>query len=61
MRMFPRPALALLALLSLLGACLEVSDRELSQWLRGEDKPPEPIFLRAVEVVLLHAGTGGRT
>jgi transcriptional regulator with XRE-family HTH domain len=40
---------------------LEVSDRELSQWLRGEDKPPEPIFLRAVEVVLLHAGTGGRT
>jgi hypothetical protein len=39
---------------------LEVSDQELGQWLRGEDKPPEPVFLRAVEVVLLHAGAGGR-
>jgi hypothetical protein len=39
---------------------LDVSDRDLRQWLRGELMPPEPIFLAAVEVVLLHAGSGGR-
>jgi hypothetical protein len=37
---------------------LEVSDRELRQWLGGEERPPEPVFLRAVEIILLHAGTG---
>lgn len=39
---------------------LEVSEGDLREWLKGEERPPEPIFLKAVEVVLLHAGTRGR-
>lgn len=39
---------------------LDVSDAALRRWLSGEEKPPEPIFLKAVEIVLLHAGAGGR-
>jgi hypothetical protein len=39
---------------------LEVSDGELRRWLRGEEQPPERIFLAAVEVILLHAGSQGR-
>jgi transcriptional regulator with XRE-family HTH domain len=39
---------------------LGVSGERLSQWLRGEEQPPEQAFLEAVEVVLLHAGGAGR-
>jgi hypothetical protein len=28
--------------------------------MRGKEQPPERAFLAAVEVVLLHAGGGGR-
>jgi hypothetical protein len=39
---------------------LEASDADLRRWLRGEAQPPERIFLAAVEIVLLHAGSAGR-
>src|SRR5882672_4835818 len=39
---------------------LEVADVDLRRWLRGEEQPPERIFLAAVEIVLLHAGGQGR-
>ena len=39
---------------------LEVSDENLRRWMRGKEQPPERAFLAAVEVVLLHAGGGGR-
>jgi hypothetical protein len=39
---------------------LEVPDADLHRWLRGEEQPPERIFLAAVEIVLLHAGGRGR-
>jgi len=39
---------------------LEASLPELQRWLRGEQQPPERAFLEAVEIILLHSGTGGR-
>jgi hypothetical protein len=39
---------------------LEVSERDIEQWLRGEVEMPERAFLHAVEIVLLHASTSGR-
>jgi hypothetical protein len=39
---------------------LDVREAELERWLRGEEQPPEPVFLAAVEIVLLHAGAAGR-
>jgi hypothetical protein len=39
---------------------LDVSHRDLRAWVRGEQNPPEPIFLAAVEIVLLYADGGGR-
>jgi hypothetical protein len=39
---------------------LDVSDADLRQWMRGEEAPPERVFLAAVEIVLLHAGGAGR-
>lgn len=39
---------------------LEVSERDVEQWLRGEVEVPERAFLHAVEIVLLHASTIGR-
>ena len=39
---------------------LDVADRDLREWVRGEQMPPEPIFLAAVEIVLLHADSAGR-
>jgi hypothetical protein len=35
---------------------LEVPETDLQRWLRGEERPPEHVFLTAVEIVLLHAG-----
>lgn len=40
---------------------LDVAEADLLVWLRGEDVPPERIFLAAVEVVLLHAEDPGRS
>jgi hypothetical protein len=39
---------------------LEVSEIDLQRWLRGEEQPPERVFLTSVEIVLLHAGGTGR-
>ena len=39
---------------------LEVSAAALRGWVVGEEEPPLPIFLAAVEVVLLHLGQTGR-
>lgn len=39
---------------------LEVSDVQLRRWLIGAEKPPERVFLGAVEIVLLQAGGAGR-
>src|SRR4051812_13095924 len=38
---------------------LKVTAPDLVRWLRGEDRPPEAVFLACVEVVLLHAGGPG--
>jgi hypothetical protein len=39
---------------------LEVSEAALRVWVLGEEEPPLPVFLAAVEVVLLHLGQTGR-
>jgi hypothetical protein len=40
---------------------LDASQADVQRWLRGEERPPEPIFAAAVEIVLLHAGSRGPT
>lgn len=42
-----------------LASHLRVSGPELRRWLRGEEMPPEAVFLGAVEIVLLHASGAG--
>jgi hypothetical protein len=39
---------------------LEVSEADLRRWMAGEEEPPEPIFLAAVEVILLYVDGVGR-
>ncbi len=39
---------------------LDVQDEALRGWLRGDGEPPERVFLAAVEIILLHSGSGGR-
>jgi hypothetical protein len=39
---------------------LKVSEAELRRWMAGEEEPPEPVFLAAVEVILLYADGVGR-
>jgi hypothetical protein len=39
---------------------LDVEGEGLRRWIRGDEQPPERVFLAAVEIVLLHAGGGGR-
>jgi hypothetical protein len=39
---------------------LGVEQPEAERWLRGDEPVPEPIFLQAVEIVLLHAASIGR-
>jgi hypothetical protein len=34
---------------------LRVSDSELRPWLQGRAEPPEPVFVAAVEILLLDA------
>jgi len=36
---------------------LEAAEDELRRWMGGERQPPEAVFLRAVEVLLLYAST----
>lgn len=42
-----------------LAAHLGVPAGLLRDWLEGEVEPPQPAFLAAVELVLLHLETGG--
>jgi hypothetical protein len=39
---------------------LDVPEADLQGWIRGEQPPPERVFLEAVEVILLNAGGQGR-
>jgi ribosome-binding protein aMBF1 (putative translation factor) len=39
---------------------LDVSTKDVERWLRGEETPPEKVFLEAVEVILLQLGAEGR-
>ena len=45
---------------SQLATHLEVRDADLKRWLDGDEDPPLEVFLAAVDVVLLHADSGGR-
>jgi len=38
---------------------LEVTEIELRHWMGGTPQPPEAVFLRAVEVLLLHVANKG--
>jgi hypothetical protein len=38
---------------------LEVGERDVEQWVRGEIEVPERAFLFAVELILLHASPAG--
>ena len=40
---------------------LGVSDAAMRAWLEGRDDPPQMVFLAAVEIVLLHLDSIGRT
>ncbi|MBV8033219.1 MAG: hypothetical protein JO035_17030 [Betaproteobacteria bacterium] len=42
-----------------LAAHLEVADPDLRLWLGGGERPPEAVFLAALEVVLLHLSESG--
>ena len=39
---------------------LKVSAVHLLRWMDGDEHPPTSVFLAAVDIVLLHAGTLGR-
>ena len=39
---------------------LKVSGEDLRRWMAGEEEPPEPVFLAAVEIILLYADGIGR-
>jgi hypothetical protein len=43
-----------------LAAQMKVSAIALLRWMEGEEDPPIGIFLAAVDIVLLHAGSAGR-
>jgi hypothetical protein len=39
---------------------LDVPMNDVERWLRGEEAPPEKVFLEAVEVILLQLSGEGR-
>jgi hypothetical protein len=39
---------------------LEVPEADVRRWLKGEDIPPEEVFVAAVEIVLLYAAEAGK-
>ena len=43
-----------------LAAHLGVADPDLRVWLEGSERPPEPVFLATLDLVLLHLSTGTR-
>jgi hypothetical protein len=45
--------------LSALAARLESSASDLQRWISGEEVPPENLFLRCVELLLLYASDAG--
>lgn len=42
-----------------LAARLESSESDLRRWISDEEIPPERLFLRCVELLLLYAGDAG--
>lgn len=46
--------------IDLLSQRLEVDEDKLRGWLKGDEQPPERVFLACVEIVLLYASGGGR-
>jgi hypothetical protein len=44
-----------------LAAQLNASIEDMRKWMCGEEPPPQPVFLGAVEIVLLYAERAGRT
>jgi hypothetical protein len=45
--------------LNALGARLEASTSDLERWISDEEMPPERLFLRCVELLLLYASDAG--
>jgi hypothetical protein len=39
---------------------LDVPELQIREWLTGVAEMPQPVFIAAVEIVLLHASGGGR-
>jgi len=53
-----RRAAGVVADLQRLGALLNASIDELHDWLAGRANPPVHVFLRAVDIIDAHDGTG---
>jgi hypothetical protein len=49
-----RKACELLGGISKLASYLHVPARSVTRWLRGEEKPPTPVFIDCVDIVLFH-------
>jgi hypothetical protein len=45
--------------LNALAARLESSPSDLDRWISGDEMPPESVFLRCVELLLLYASDAG--
>lgn len=39
---------------------LKVPEVDIQRWLKGEEVPPEEIFVAAIEIVLLYAAEAGK-
>jgi len=39
---------------------LKVSVADIRRWLKGEEAPPEEVFVGAVEIILLYAAEAGK-
>jgi hypothetical protein len=39
---------------------LEVPEQQIREWLTGSAEIPQPVFISAVEIILLHASGGTR-
>ena len=44
----------------ILAGRLSVDVEQLKRWLKGDEVPPEPVFLACVEMILLYASGMGR-
>ena len=39
---------------------LKVSELDVRRWLKGEERPPEDVFVAAIDIVLLYVAETGR-